>query len=130
MFEREAVERGDDISGNAVRVLRHRGQRWFEDRIGGRVHLSWQPGIAEHRGPIAAVERGQQADAVQVIEVTPLVGPDPDFIVIHKACLPRAPVRPMDLLAPGRLEFATPGRRGSWARRPWTTSHCAGSRSA
>ena len=113
MFEREAIERGDDISGNAVCVLRHRGQRWFEDRIWGRVHLSGQPGIVERRGPIAAVERGQQADAVQVIEVTRLVGPDPDFIVIHKACLPQArirarsrPVRPIDLLAPGR--------RGSW----------------
>lgn len=90
MLERQTFERGDNVSGNAVRILRHHGQRWFEDRIRGRVNLSRQPRIPEQRGPIGAVEGGQQADAAQVIDVTRLIGPDPDFIVIHNACLPQA----------------------------------------
>src|SRR5258708_6812307 len=86
MREGLAVQRRDDVAARTASVLGHEGQRRLEEGIRRRMHVSWQPGVAEHRRGILAVVRCPHADAVQLVEVIRLIGADPGWFLVHGIC--------------------------------------------
>jgi len=82
-----AVEGGDDVAADTVRVLRHECQRGLEGQIGTKPDVSGQSRIADQVGRVVTACGGLQANLVQLIAVTGLIRPDAKTVaeVCHRS---------------------------------------------